>query len=248
MQHLGRDNEVDYLLKNKITMCIHDENYYIILRNSAHYYNYDEAKRNLLIALDYFSSNKHTAFTVATIQNNLAVINIWKGNYEEANQYLKPAIRTLEQIYSNEVFEPYCNKSIMHLMCREYDTAYEYAKKALENCPSMLTLDIIMLKIHLIIIKLCQQQLTVEKALCELEQLCNQYTLIEDPWYEFQLLYNRNQLAKLIQREEITLTEVHKHYITDYYNAKTKFYILEQFQIHNFQIELCLGLSPNWRY
>ena len=248
LQHLGHDSEVEDLLNNKLTACIQDENYYIILRNTAHYYSYDKAKNNLLLALNYFSSKKHTAFTVATIQNNLAVINIWKGNYEEANKYLNPAIKTLEQIFSNEIFEPYCNKSIMHLMRMEYDTAYEYANMALENCPRTLTLDIVMLNIHLIIIKLCQQKLTIENALSELEHLSDQYTLIEDPWYEFQLLYNRKQLGTLIQHDAVSLEDIHKRYITEYHNTKTKFYILKPFQIQNFQVELCLGLSPNWRY
>ena len=118
-----------------------------------------------MLALNYFSNNKHTSFTIATIQNNLAVINIWKGEYDEADRYLKPAIRTLEQICSNEIFEPYCNKSILCLLRMEYSDANKFAKNALENCPKILSLDIIMLNINLIIIKLCQQQLTVEEAL-----------------------------------------------------------------------------------
>lgn len=248
LQHLGLDSNVEELLNTQLSACTRDENYYIILRNTAHFYDYDEAKKNLILALKYFSNNKHTSFTVATIQNNLAVINIWKGKYEEADHYLKPAIRTLEQIYSNEIFEPYCNKSILHLLRLEYDAAYKYAKNALENCPKTLTLDIVMLSINLIVIRLCQQILTVEEALIELKQLSNQYPLIEDPWYEFQLLYNRKQLAELIQQEPVTLRTIHERYISEYCNTKTKFYILKQFPIQNFQVELCLGLSPNWRY
>jgi len=248
LQHLGRDNNVEELLSAELSTCALDENYYIILRNTAHYYDYDNAKKNLLLALEYFSKTRHTSFAVATIQNNLAVINIWKGKYEEADQYLKPAIRTLEQIYSNEIFEPYCNKSILHLMRLKYDVAYEYAKKALKNCPRALTLDIVMLRINLTIIKLCRQQLTIKEALNVLEELSTEYPLIEDPWYEFQLLYNRRQLAKIVQHEEVFLETVHERYISEYGNTKTKFYILKQFQIQNFKVELCLGLSPNWRY
>lgn len=44
LQHLGHDSEVEDLLNNKLTACIQDENYYIILRNTAHYYSYDKAK------------------------------------------------------------------------------------------------------------------------------------------------------------------------------------------------------------
>lgn len=248
LQHLGLDSEVENLLNTELSTCNHDENYYIILRNTAHYYDYESAKENLLSALKYFSNNRHTSFAVATIQNNLSVIDIWKGKYEEADQFLEPAINTLKQLCSNEIFEPYCNKSILYLMCKNYDMAYEYAQYALENCPKTLTLDIIMLKINIIIIELCRKNLSVEDALTELEKLSKQYPLIEDPWYEFQLLYNQRQLATLVQYEEVQLAQVHKRYITEYCNNKTKFYILKLFQIQNFQVELCLGLSPNWRY
>lgn len=248
LQHLGLDSQVAELLDTKLSTCTQDENYYIILRNTAHFYDYDQARKNLLLSLKYFSNNKYTPFAIATIQNNLAVINIWKGKYDEAEGYLKPAIRTLEQISSNEIFEPYCNKSILHLMRLEYDMAYEYAKNALDYCPKTLTLDIVMLNINLIIIKLCQQKLTVKETLSELEQLSNQYPLIEDPWYEFQLLYNRRQLAKIMQYKKVALKPMHKRYIAEYYNAKTKFYLLKHLSIQNVEAELCLGLSPNWRY
>lgn len=248
LQHLGLDSEVEKLLNTELLTCNHDENYYIILRNTAHFFKYESAKTNLLAALNYFSNNRHTSFAVATIQNNLSVIEIWNERYDEANQFLKSAIKTLNQLCSNEVFEPYCNKSILHLMRHEYTTAYKYAQDALNNCPRTLTLDIVMLNIHMIIIELCQQKVSIEDALLRLEKLADQYPLIEDPWYEFQLLYNQRQLAALIQHEEVQLASVHERYITEYYNTKTKFYILKSFSIQNFQVELCLGLSPNWRY
>lgn len=248
LQHLGLDSEVEDLLNTELPTCNHDENYYIILRNTAHFFEYESAKANLLSALNYFNNNRHTSFVIATIQNNLSVINIWNEKYDEADQFLKPAVKTLEQLYSNEVFEPYCNKSILHLMRREYTVAHKYAQDALNNCPKTLTLDIIMLNINIIIIELCQQEISIEDAVLALEKLSNQYPLIEDPWYEFQLLYNRRQLAALIQNEDVPLSHMHERYITEYNNAKTKFYILKQFQIQNFQVKLCLGLSPNWRY
>lgn len=248
LQHLGLDIEVEKLLSKELPKCNHDENYYIILRNTAHFYDYDTARKNLLLALNYFKNNRHTSFAVATIQNNLSVIDIWKEKYEEADQFLKSAIKTLEQLNSNEVFEPYCNKSILYLMWQKYSVAIKYAYDALKHCPKTLTLDIIMLNINIIVIKLCSKKISVEEALIALEELSDQYQIIEDPWYEFQLLYNQKQLAALIHHEEIQLLLIHQCYITDYFNTKTKFYILKRFQIQSFQVELCLGLSPNWRY
>lgn len=248
LQHLGRDTEAAELLNTKLSSCDTDENYYIILRNTAHFFDYEEANKNLLLAQNYFVNNRFASFTAATIQNNLAVINIWKEKYNDADFYLKSAINSLEQIYSNEVFEPYCNKSILHLMRQEYDSAYLYAKKALESCPRTLTLDIIMLNVNIIIIELCQKKKTIQEAVTELEEIINKYSLIEDPWYDFQLKYNYKQLITLLQHEETQITPTYEHYISEYCNSKTKYYILKQVRINNFQVTLCLGLSPNWRY
>lgn len=248
LQHLGRDSEVEDLLNVELPTCNHDENYYIILRNTAHYFEYESAKRNLLSALDFFKNERYTSFAMATIQNNLSVIDIWSENYEEAAQLLKAAIETLEQINSNEVFEPYCNKGILHLMQQDYNKAHKFALDALSNCPKTLTLDIIMLNINKIVIELCMNKISIKEAAVTLKQLSERYPLIEDPWYEFQLLYNQGQLNKLIQYEEICLTPMQERYITEYNNGKTKFYIIKKFEIQNLKVKLCLGLSPNWRY
>ncbi len=248
LQHLGYDNEVENLLKTKLPVCKHDDDYHIILRNTAHFFEYKDAKKNLLLAMEYFSNKRHTSFVVATIQNNLSVVDIWKGEYKEADQSLQKAIKTLLQLHSNEVFESYCNKSILHLLLKQYNLALKFAQNALDNCPRTLTLDIIMLNVNIIIIKLCWQIISAEEALLALKKISNQYPLIEDPWYEFQLLYNQSRLSILTHDREVNLSPIHERYINEYYDSKTKFYILQQFQIQNSSVELCLGLSPNWRY
>lgn len=248
LQHLGRNSEVEKLLSTKLLTCNQDENYFIILRNTAHFFEYGKAKSNLLRALSFFETKKYTTFATATVQNNLAVINIWHKNYEEAEQYLNLAISTLEQLNSNEVFEPYCNKSVLYLMQKNNLKALEYAQKALESCPRTLTLDIIMLHINIVIIELCNQKCSVEAAYESINALQAKYSLIEDPWYEFQLLYNQRQLSLLLEKDCLAFAPIHNRYILEYTDNKTKFYILEYFNIGNNQVSFCLGLSPNWRY
>jgi len=248
LQHLGHDCEVENLLNEELPICNHDENYYIILRNTAHYFNYEKAKKNLLLALDFFKSERYAIFAMATVQNNLSVISIWNKNYDEAKEFVDEAIKTLDQLSSNEVFEPYCNKSILQLMQQDYAAAYESALDALKNCPKTLTLDIIMLNVNKVVIELCMDKISIQGAAEALKQLSEQYPLIEDPWYEFQLLYNQGQLNKIIKYEEVCLKPEHECYLTEYNNGKTKFYIINNFDIHKLNVKLCLGLSPNWRY
>lgn len=248
LQHLGRDDTVYRLLKEQLPFCERDEHYYIILRNTAHYFVFEEADKNLKEALAFFEMQKHAEFAVATIRNNLGVINIWNGRHATAIEYLGKAVTSLKNLESNEIFEPYCNMSVVNIISKNFEQAQFFAKLALENCPTTLSLDILMLKIHLCIIKILKKEYNIQEALDELNYLSVQYQNIEDPWYEFQLRYNQMQLANKISEHYEPLKTYHKKYITEYSSATTKFYILHDFDLRGKIVSLCLGLSPNWRY
>ncbi len=248
LQHLGRDKEAAALLDTKIQDCEKNEDYYIILRNTAHLFKYEIARNNLLEALYYFTEKRNSPFAEATIHNNLSVINIWHRDYAEAENNLEYAISTLEQLNSNEVFEPYCNKSILFLLRQDYLNGYEYAKRALNECPRSLPLDIIMLTNNLTIAEVCLGKMTIEEGLAVLRNLKDNYQIIEDPWYEFQLMYNTKQLARALCENTTPLLQTYERYINQYNDSRTKYYIIEHFQINGYSISFCLGLSPNWRY
>lgn len=248
LQHQGKDDKVLKLLQERLPLTNHDENYYIILRNTAHFFSFKEAQENLNVSMEYFKSLQYSDFVLATINNNFAIINIWEGNYEAADIYLNKAIQTLEFIRSNEVFEPYCNKSILYHLKRNYSKAIKYAQDSLDNCPKSLTLDIIMLKINLGIIKFCAKQITLNVLYDSLIDIKEQYDFIEDPWNEFLLLYNINQVALPLGKACYKLSDKHLSYKNNYTNEYTKFHVLDIYSSESGSIEFCLGLSPNWRY
>jgi tetratricopeptide (TPR) repeat protein len=245
LQHLGMDQKAKYLIQTELPQCEKTEEYYIILRNSAHYFSYEDALNNLELVLDYFENKLFSNFTVATIKNNLGVISVWAGDYNKAKNYFMQAEHILETIKSNEIFEPFCNHSVCALLTKEYDAAMYYVDKSLEHCPRLLSLDILMLQVNKIIIKLCSSKMTIEEAISLLGKLKDDNSMIEDPWYQFHLQYNYNQLFKLVEKSTPNLSS---KYIDKYYDALTKYYILETFVINKIEVQLCLGLSPNWRY
>ena len=105
-----------------------------------------------------------------------------------------------------------------------------------------------MLNINYTIISLCARKISLQEAYETLVKLQQQYTLIDDPWYEFQLLYNIKQFAELLNETYQPLSKKHLRYESEYTNSLTKFYLLENFKFDNFIVTLCVGLSPNWRY
>lgn len=244
-QHLGKDDSVKYLLQTELPFCEKTENYYIILRNTAHYFSYEEAIENLECALEYFEKKSYSEFTIATVANNLGVVALWRKEYDLAKTYLKKAESKLESLKSNEIFEPLCNQSICALLTADYDNAIFFAKKALDHCPRTLSLDMLMLQINKAVIELCRGDLSLEITVDFLRKLINDNSIIDDPWYRFQLQYNFSQLSHLLGKSKSDYAVI---YIDEYYDGLTKYYMLETFAVNEHEIKLCLGLSPNWRY
>lgn len=234
--HLGKDSEALKLLDETISSVEKDDFYYIILRNSSHYYPFEQALENLKKSLKYFQIREKQIPT-ATIYNNLGVIYTWNRDYKNALKNLDISENILKKYDSNEVFEPYCNKAIVYLMKNDCKNALKYIDKSLNNCPKALTLDLRMLKINELIIKLVSGVITLEDFRDLLKNFEGDISLIDDPWYKFQVVYNLKQIVDISYN-------YNEMYIKNYEDGLTKYYILIAYEQYTF----CVGLSPNWRY
>src|SRR5699024_384919 len=136
-------------------------------------------------------------------------------------------------------------QSVMHFLLKEFDKAKISAENALRNCPKLLTLDIIMLKVNLAIIRYALKELNVSELYDILNDIKGQYLIIDDPWYEFQLLYNLKSTAQQLDKAYKPLEQKHLRYVYEYNNNLTKFYIMIDLG-NNSNLNMCLGLSPNW--
>lgn len=249
LEHLGKDCEVKELLDELIKKetVIYDKWYYIILRNTAHYYTYDEAMENLLKSQNYFDKCG-TIFEQATILNNMSVIQIWNGNgtYKEAEKNLKGAIDKFQQIGSNEVFEPYYNYGVLCYMKGNYKNARKYYDLALDNVPEILSMDIALLNINK---KICECT-TNHKKISDLEKYIlkcmNQSEILQDPWVRFQLEYNLMN----IEIYDKGYSDIHpsKMFLSSKDNNITALTIFSDKNVGSKKMSFCLSLSPNWRY
>lgn len=248
-EHLGEDEEVKKILNelNSKEKIIYDKWYYIILRNTAHYFTYNQAKQNLLKCQDYFEKCG-TIFEQATILNNLSVIQIWNGTetFKEAEKTLKKAIRKFEKIGSNEVFEPYYNYGVLWYLKGNYNKALQYFGLALENVPEILSMDVALLKLNK---KICECT-TNHKKLSDLEKhiliSMNQSELLKDPWVTFQLEYNLMN----IEMYNKGYSDIHpsEQFLRSKDNQITALTVFTDKIIGSKKISFCLSLSPNWRY
>ena len=234
--HLGKDKEAIKLLNENLNSVEKDDFYYIILRNSAHYFPIEQATRNLKLALEYFQVNEQY-IPVGTVYNNLGVIYTWNREYDLALENLNKSEKILKKYDSNEIFEPYCNKSVLFLMKKDYQQSLEYINKSLQMCPKSLTLDVRMLKLNKLVVELVSESISLIDFQNSLRYFEAEIPLIDDPWYKFQVVYNLEQISDIPSVYD-------QSYIENYKDGLTKYYILIPYKNYNF----CLGLSPNWRY
>jgi hypothetical protein len=244
LQHMGRDSEAQLEVIKLVNSEIKDKWYYVILRNTAHYFSYEQANKNLHITLKYFQTSG-THFEEATVYNNLGVIDLWNGNYSNARNNLNKASEIHLRIQSNEIFEVYCNLGVLEYMEGNILSALDFTKKAQESVPQSLSLDHIILRINEFIFRCALKEISLKEAYDHFKSLYFSNLINKDPWVKFQVVYNLYQLELAL---ELPCTELpNEYYLQKNTIIKyTCFEILTTMYHNNLSISLCL--SPNWRY
>lgn len=243
LQHQGNDKDaqkiVDDLLFNNP---IKDKWFYVILRNTAHYFSYKDAENNLYECLKYFEKNG-SVFEIATIYNNLSVIQIWNGkdSFQKAKTNIRKSISKHSSINSNEIFEPYWNYSVLLFCEKNYSDALKYVNQSLEELPHKLELDIISININKWIFEYSLELIDLYDLYENLKSTYNKPIINKDPWIKFIVQYNLYNVEKTIN---------------GFSNIKyDNYYLKKQTHYTGFEVfdevkgtKIVLSLSPNWRY
>lgn len=249
LEHLGMDDDVNSLLIDLLdgANVIYDKWYYIILRNTAHYFEYDQAIENLLVCQDYFNKCG-TIFEQATIFNNLSVIQIWNGKetYKEAEKNIKYAIDKFRKIGSNEIFEAYYNYGVLWYMKGSYRNAQKYYNLALDYVPQNLSMDVALLLLNQKICECTSNHRKIDDLEKYILKCMNQSDIMQDPWVKFQLEYNLMNIEVYSRgHSNINPSEMFLPKKDDKTTALTVF---TNINIGSEKLAVCLSLSPNWRY
>ncbi len=248
-EHLGKEKEIlellSTLMENKEK--VYDKWYYIILRNTAHFFSYQQAYKNLQKCLDYFTKCG-TVFDQATVLNNISVIQIWNGSttYSDAEHTIKKTIKKFNAIGSNEIFEVYYNYGTLNYLKGNYQTALEYYQYALDEVPETLTMDVTLLHLNK---KICECAIHSDN-ISSLETFIlhglNQTEILQDPWVRFQLEYNLKSIELYNNGESAIYPS--ELFIPNCNKDVTAITVFDNLPLKSDKIPICLSLSPNWRY
>jgi tetratricopeptide (TPR) repeat protein len=247
LQHLCHDKEAKRIIKQLQKNKTHRHEYYIILRNSAHYFSYDDALINLITSYNYFRQNG-LLFEEATGLNNLGVIHLWNGSYENARKCLSQAVEIFENLNSNELFEPLCNLGILSFQEGNYVDAKRHTEKSLSIVSRSLMLDHIILTNNILIFRLALKEISMNEYNSHLRMLYTQCKLLEDPWLHFSVIYNLSQSEIALSLQQ---TASPNPYFLDRINQRkeTGTELITSLVVDGHgQLDLLLSLSPHWRY
>lgn len=248
-EHLGMNEEIsellNFLIRNKNK--VYDKWYYIILRNTSHFFTYEQAYKNLQKCLEYFTKCG-TVFEQATILNNISVIQIWNGKktYADAENTLKRAIKKFRQIGSNEIFESYYNYGTLNYLKGNYRKALQCFQRALDEVPETLTMDVTLLNINKHICECAINPNKISNLETYILHSLNKSEILQDPWVRFQLEYNLKQIE--IHNYGKTDINPSEEFLPNNEKNVTALTVFDLLHIHDDSIPICLSLSPNWRY
>lgn len=211
-----------------------DKWYYIILRNAAHLYKFEDAEKMLLECKKYF----HSKFELATVENNLGVIYLWNNNYKEASKCFNKAIKSFRELNSPEIFEPLCNNAVLKCLVGKFEESQANLDEAELRLPKSLLMDSVLLQANRIVINYIFDRLNKNDAVVKLNDLIKNY-IFYDKWTEFLVQYNISILGR---KTNIIYDSNFLKYLNS--SESTHFEIFYNYNGY----KLLLGLSPHWRY
>lgn len=247
LQHLGKDDEAIYLMEKALKTYSPDtDEYQIILRNTTHFFSFNEAIINLMGAFKYFDE-KNAIFPLATVYNNLAVVYIWANDLSNADKYLEKSTALFKEINSNELFESLFNHSVLLTLQGKYADAEEKANEAMFTLPKVLWMDVLVLKLNTVIIQFLGKKLSIPDAYNEILNLYAKAKKASDPWVKYIVLFNLNTIENILDKNYTETVE--QKIIQQIYSAeRTRFDVILSIEHNDKKCDFLLALSPNWRY
>jgi tetratricopeptide (TPR) repeat protein len=147
-----------------------DESQCVMLRNCGHLYEPAIARLYIERARAGFVRLR-SRFGEATALNNLGVLELASGNLAYARNYFEAAIRQLESLKSNEVYQPLSNLAALAAVQGDMISARRMLGEANAIMPKALPMDVIMMEFNSLAFDLIDGRLTAPAAAAEATRL-----------------------------------------------------------------------------
>ena len=157
MLNLAQDDraaEIAMAVYGEISEETGTEQDYLILRNSGHLFEPNDANVLVQASVDGFQA-LGLRFGAATAMNNLGIVELASGPPDAARKTFEAARRQLDGLDSTEVYQPLVNLSAASLLEGDVATAGELLSSARDATPRSLLQDSAMLDLNAIVLEVC---------------------------------------------------------------------------------------------
>jgi hypothetical protein len=218
----------------------------VMLRNAAHLYNPDIARELLRLARAGFK-NKGLKFGEATTLNNLGVLELWAGRLQEGSQYLLAAQTALEDLNSNEVYQPITNMAILHAMRGQLVSAKEQLQRARMWASPHLRMDDLMLQLNQLVLDLMDGNIRGTIAAGKAIDLYRRSLQTKDVRFQRVLAWFANQLeSAFIGSSSFLDSTMYETQVRN--NGCVGHEVYCEIDVDGCRITAVLQLSTHWRY
>jgi tetratricopeptide (TPR) repeat protein len=244
IQHLRKDDLAYKETINYLTSSIDKgEIYHIVLRNTGHLFEVQQAIDHLNSAINYFE-NEDMIFQQATCCNNLGLLYLYNKNTKQALKSFNQASKLLVEIESNEIYQVHFNLGVLHTFERNYILAQANFEMALKQVPKTLEFDKIKLEVNYLLLKFLTNEISHEDTLYTLLNLSTNN--LPDPWLNYFISYN---IAILTNFTNDQLKNDHLQALKEGYIGNPDIYgIYHSFEKERKEYNFLFAPSPNWRY
>ena len=218
----------------------------VILRNSGHLFPAERSREILSFASRAFH-RQGKLFGTATCINNLGLVELAAGNFNEARAHLTLAYQMLQELESLEAYQPLVNLSVLECCQGQMATALDRLSQARSLAPVTLAMDKAMLDFNETVLRLLTLELVPTQAMPQL--LAIQRSAAQTHDLRFIEVVTRFIGELQIRCHGIRdVPEPEQAFDEIFESARTPLELYFPLQVGANVIQAPLVLSPHWRY
>ncbi len=223
-----------------------NEQDYVVLRNSAHLFDAEQARVLLGAALEGFEG-LGLRFGAATTMNNMGIVELTSGSRRAARAHFNDASRELVSLDSLEVYQPLVNLSAASFLDRNFEEASALLAEARDATPRLLVQDKSMLELNAVALDICAGRLDASlgermSAVVKSARQTKDLRFIDIArWFDETLTAALTGTAppSIPLQDRIEARRKNGHVPLEVFMPAT---------VHETLLEVPFVLSPNWRY
>ena len=244
--NLCRDEEAREIVERVRVESHLDEHQCVILRNSSHLYDENNARKILNKAAEGFR-RLGSKFGEATTLNNAAVLELWAGNNSAAHALLLDSELIFQSLDSNEIYQPLTNLAILCALENDLNAARRYLDQASVSVSPWLRMDGTMLRFNRFVFELIDGSINSSEATKTADLLYRESLELKDLRFQQVLAWFAHKLQKVFTGSaSIPLPENFDERIRN--SRRSGLEVFRHASIEGREIPIVFVLSPHWRY